>query len=181
MFAFQGRSGLAEATPDGAVKPQLRGRPATVLHARRHGEKGQTDDSGFPAHTRLHFVKHRRQAVSSVGKVARRDVTFLTERPNIPASRRRMVRVPLATSAPTMEGRMTAAVPAYRFGDFTLHPAERQLLKGGEEVVLRPKAFDTLLCLVRHHGHAAWRERLPRPTTPAIAPIADSGERRGPA
>jgi TolB-like protein/tetratricopeptide (TPR) repeat protein len=55
---------------------------------------------------------------------------------------------------------MHPVVPAFRFAEFTLHPAERQLLKGREEVVLRPKAFDTLLCLVRHHGHVVSKDRL---------------------
>jgi TolB-like protein/Flp pilus assembly protein TadD len=55
---------------------------------------------------------------------------------------------------------MPSVVPTYRFADFTLHPAERELLAGREEVVLRPKAFDTLLCLVRHHGHAVSKDSL---------------------
>ena len=55
---------------------------------------------------------------------------------------------------------MPADVQRYRFEGFTLLPGERQLLKGGAEVVLRPKAFDTLLCLVEHHGHAVSKARL---------------------
>jgi TolB-like protein/Flp pilus assembly protein TadD len=55
---------------------------------------------------------------------------------------------------------MPADVRSYRFEDFTLLPGERQLLKGGAEVVLRPKAFDTLLCLVECHGHAVSKDRL---------------------
>lgn len=49
---------------------------------------------------------------------------------------------------------------SYRFEDFTLHAAERQLLKQGTEVVLRPKAFDTLLCLVERHGHVVSKDVL---------------------
>jgi TolB-like protein/Flp pilus assembly protein TadD len=55
---------------------------------------------------------------------------------------------------------MSADVQSYRFEGFTLLPGERQLLRGGAEAVLRPKAFDTLLCLVEHHGHAVSKERL---------------------
>jgi TolB-like protein/Flp pilus assembly protein TadD len=55
---------------------------------------------------------------------------------------------------------MAANAQGYRFEDFTLLPGERQLLKGGVDVVLRPKAFDTLLCLVEHHGHAVSKDRL---------------------
>jgi adenylate cyclase len=55
---------------------------------------------------------------------------------------------------------MPVDVRNYRFADFTLLPGERQLLKGGADVVLRPKAFDTLLCLVEHQGHAVSKERL---------------------
>ena len=48
----------------------------------------------------------------------------------------------------------------YRFGDFTLHLAGRQLLDRGNEVVLRPKAFDTLVCLVERQGEAVSRQQL---------------------
>jgi DNA-binding response OmpR family regulator len=41
----------------------------------------------------------------------------------------------------------------YEFGPFRLDPAERALLRGNEVVVLTPKAFDTLLLLVRNSGH----------------------------
>ena len=37
----------------------------------------------------------------------------------------------------------------YEFGPFRLEPAERKLLRGSEIVELTPKAFDTLLLLVR--------------------------------
>jgi DNA-binding winged helix-turn-helix (wHTH) protein/tetratricopeptide (TPR) repeat protein len=41
----------------------------------------------------------------------------------------------------------------YEFGPFRLEPSERKLLRGNEIVVLTPKAFDTLLLLVRNSGH----------------------------
>jgi TolB-like protein/DNA-binding winged helix-turn-helix (wHTH) protein/Tfp pilus assembly protein PilF len=41
----------------------------------------------------------------------------------------------------------------YEFGPFRLDPNERKLLRGSEIVELTPKAFDTLLLLVRNSGH----------------------------
>ena len=41
----------------------------------------------------------------------------------------------------------------YEFGPFRLDPAERKLMRGNEVVALTPKAFDTLLLLVRNSGH----------------------------
>jgi TolB-like protein/DNA-binding winged helix-turn-helix (wHTH) protein/Flp pilus assembly protein TadD len=41
----------------------------------------------------------------------------------------------------------------YEFGPFRLDPAERKLLRGNQIVLLTPKAFDTLLLLVRNSGH----------------------------
>lgn len=40
----------------------------------------------------------------------------------------------------------------YRFGSFTLVPAEKRLLLGGKPVALAPKVFDTLLLLVESQG-----------------------------
>jgi DNA-binding winged helix-turn-helix (wHTH) protein len=55
---------------------------------------------------------------------------------------------------------MPTDVRSFRFDDFTLYPADRQLLRGGTEIVLRPKAFDTLLCLVQNGGHAVAKSKL---------------------
>jgi TolB-like protein/DNA-binding winged helix-turn-helix (wHTH) protein/Tfp pilus assembly protein PilF len=41
----------------------------------------------------------------------------------------------------------------YEFGPFRLDPAERKLLRGNQIVPLTPKAFETLLLLVRNSGH----------------------------
>ena len=38
----------------------------------------------------------------------------------------------------------------YEFGCFRLEPAERKLMRGNEVVVLTPKAFETLVLLVRN-------------------------------
>ena len=48
----------------------------------------------------------------------------------------------------------------YQFGEFELDAGEHQLLRRGAEVRLRPKAFDTLLCLVERHGHVVSKEEL---------------------
>ena len=53
--------------------------------------------------------------------------------------------------------------PIYEFGDFRLCAAKRLLLKGVDEIVpLMPKAFDTLLYLVRHNGKVIEKDELMR-------------------
>ena len=42
---------------------------------------------------------------------------------------------------------------AYRFGGFSLLPADKQLIYDGRPVPLPPKPFDTLLLLVQNQGH----------------------------
>lgn len=48
----------------------------------------------------------------------------------------------------------------YRFGDFTLEAGERQLLRGGRPVILRPKAFQTLRFLVERRGRLVTHDEL---------------------
>jgi TolB-like protein/DNA-binding winged helix-turn-helix (wHTH) protein/Flp pilus assembly protein TadD len=48
----------------------------------------------------------------------------------------------------------------YEFGPFRLDPTERKLLRGNEMVALTPKAFDTLLLLVRNSGHLLEKDEL---------------------
>ena len=48
----------------------------------------------------------------------------------------------------------------YEFGPFRLVPGERQLLRDGKPIPLPPKAFDTLLVLVQHNGHAVKKDDL---------------------
>jgi len=48
----------------------------------------------------------------------------------------------------------------YEFGPFLLEPAERKLMLGNEVVVLTPKAFDTLVLLVRNSGHLLEKDEL---------------------
>ncbi len=52
--------------------------------------------------------------------------------------------------------------PAYffEFGEFQLHPVERQLLSSGKVIPLTPKAFDTLCTLVEQKGHLLEKDRL---------------------
>ena len=48
----------------------------------------------------------------------------------------------------------------YEFGPFRLEPAERSLLRDGEQVSLPPKAFDILVVLVSRAGHLVSKEDL---------------------
>lgn len=48
----------------------------------------------------------------------------------------------------------------YRFDDFVLNPATRELRKGGEPLALSSRAFDCLVYLVEHRGRAVGRDEL---------------------
>lgn len=48
----------------------------------------------------------------------------------------------------------------YRFDDFTLEPRDRCLRRDGQEIYLRPKAFQTLLYLVDKSGHLVSKDEL---------------------
>ncbi|MFJ7244314.1 response regulator transcription factor [Kitasatospora sp. NPDC098652] len=50
--------------------------------------------------------------------------------------------------------------PALHLGDLTLDAAARRCLIGDQEVPLRPKEFELLAVLARHHGTAVSREDL---------------------
>src|SRR4029077_5590626 len=54
----------------------------------------------------------------------------------------------------------------YEFGPFRLEPAERKLWRSNEVVVLTPKAFDTLVLLVRNSGHLLEKDELIRALWP---------------
>jgi len=59
------------------------------------------------------------------------------------------------------EARAEAAQPqAYAFGQFRLVPGERILRRGDQVLPLPPKAFETLLLLVRNPGHLMRKEEL---------------------
>lgn len=48
----------------------------------------------------------------------------------------------------------------YEFGEFSLFPAERVLLKNGERIPLTPKVFDLLLLLVENQGHLLTKNEI---------------------
>ena len=48
----------------------------------------------------------------------------------------------------------------YRFSDLLLDPANRRLTRGGTEIYLPPKTFDTLVILVQRHGRLVTKQAL---------------------
>ena len=54
----------------------------------------------------------------------------------------------------------TTEPQAYAFGPFRLVPGERILRRGNQVLPLPPKAFETLLLLVRNPGHLMRKEDL---------------------
>jgi len=58
------------------------------------------------------------------------------------------------------------AAELYEFGPFRLEPAEHMLSRNNEPVLLTPKAFDTLVLLVRNSGHLLEKEELIRTLWP---------------
>src|SRR6516225_7716451 len=73
------------------------------------------------------------------------------------------IREPLSVAKDEMEGDRREL---YEFGPFLLEPAERKLLRSNEIVVLTPKAFDTLVLLVRNSGHLLEKDELIRALWP---------------
>jgi non-specific serine/threonine protein kinase len=53
-----------------------------------------------------------------------------------------------------------ASIEGYRFGAFELQPDERRLLKDGEPIALRPRAFDLLVAFVDRAGHLLTKDEL---------------------
>ncbi|WP_342316298.1 winged helix-turn-helix domain-containing protein [Lysobacter sp. FW306-1B-D06B] len=51
-------------------------------------------------------------------------------------------------------------LPIYRFGEFELDPAARELRRRGERVPLPPKSFDSLAYLIAHRERAVGRDEL---------------------
>ena len=54
----------------------------------------------------------------------------------------------------------------YQFGPYRLDPGERTLLRGNEAVTLPPKAFDTLVLMVRNSGRLMEKDELIRTLWP---------------
>ena len=48
----------------------------------------------------------------------------------------------------------------YEFGPFRLDPGDQLLLRGGNRVPLTPKAFETLVLLVRRSGRLVEKDEL---------------------
>lgn len=48
----------------------------------------------------------------------------------------------------------------YKFGPYSLDPTEGRLLRANEPVSLAPKTFETLVVLVKRHGHLVQKEEL---------------------
>jgi DNA-binding winged helix-turn-helix (wHTH) protein/tetratricopeptide (TPR) repeat protein len=57
---------------------------------------------------------------------------------------------------------------AYEFGPFRLESDPRRLLRDGQPVPLTPKALETLLVLVRHHGRAVSKRELMEAVWPGV-------------
>jgi len=57
-------------------------------------------------------------------------------------------------------------IELYEFGPFRLDPRERLLWRQGESLPLTPKAFDTLLALVRNSGHLMLKDELMKAVWP---------------
>jgi len=55
---------------------------------------------------------------------------------------------------------MTGPTSQYRFGRFSLVPAERRLLADGEPQSIGPRAFDVLIALVRRAGQLVTKSEL---------------------
>ncbi len=66
----------------------------------------------------------------------------------------------MAVPASPEDNAGTAEPQAYAFGPFRLVPEERILRRGDQLLPLPPKAFETLLLLVRHPGHLMRKEDL---------------------
>ncbi|MEL7187307.1 MAG: winged helix-turn-helix domain-containing protein, partial [Pseudomonadota bacterium] len=55
---------------------------------------------------------------------------------------------------------MTDLPDSIRFGDFEIQVPARQLLRAGEDIVLQPKVFDTLLLLAQNAGRVVAKDEL---------------------
>jgi len=60
----------------------------------------------------------------------------------------------------------TAGQSTYQFGAFRLDPPGRELLHGEQRMDLPPRAFDTLVLLVRENGKLVEKDRLMRTVWP---------------
>jgi TolB-like protein/tetratricopeptide (TPR) repeat protein len=63
---------------------------------------------------------------------------------------------------------------AYQFGPFVLDTARMALMQGDSEIELRPKAFETLLVLLRHAGRVVSKDELVAAVWPDVIVNDDS-------
>ncbi len=73
-----------------------------------------------------------------------------------------------------MVTQLDARSASYRFGDFTLDLRSGCLLKGGEEIKLRPKVYELLKYLVEHAGQLISKQELMSTVWPDSAVTDDS-------
>jgi DNA-binding winged helix-turn-helix (wHTH) protein len=62
----------------------------------------------------------------------------------------------------------------YEFGDFTLDIARGCVFKGGEEIKLRPKVYETLRYMVEHSGRLIGKQELMQAVWPDAFVTDDS-------
>ena len=72
----------------------------------------------------------------------------------------------LDDSSSVAESRNRETRHLYEFGPYRLDPAERKLLHNNQIVELPPKAFDTLVLMVRNSGHLMEKDELIRTLWP---------------
>jgi TolB-like protein/Flp pilus assembly protein TadD len=79
----------------------------------------------------------------------------------MPAPRLRLFNIANASApVPDDGGKQSSRATAYEFGQFRLVTAEKQLLRAGKPVPLRPKLYETLLILVQNQGHLVEKDVL---------------------
>ena len=62
----------------------------------------------------------------------------------------------------------TDTLASFRFGEFTLIPSERLLLRAGQPVSLTGKAFDLLVVLAHSNGRLVGKDELLREVWPGV-------------
>jgi len=55
---------------------------------------------------------------------------------------------------------MVKETAAFRFGEFLLEPSEYRLTRSDKPIVLRPKSFEVLCHLVKHHERLVTKDDL---------------------
>ena len=79
---------------------------------------------------------------------------------------RRSSSIGASEAVPRPKTTETEATCLYQFGPYRLDPRERTLMRGNQTVTLPPKAFDTLVLMVRNSGHLMEKDELIRALWP---------------